>query len=249
LRLKKDAYNGLTQVLQWALIISSFIIYLAKIAIDVPYFLSISLYFTAIFLIGEYAMVKPKPIYLKAPKLIGIIGNIVMLYITAFVSIRDLIGRTWDANPAIFMSIFGGLAILIAGFLAYKLYKTSEQGTLKTIMIGGTYVWKAITAAIGNTSESAATIMLFLSNCYLLCWGIIMIVSGWRERNPGQSTIGTAVTAMWILLRFFMTDINFFVRGLAFIVIGAAFLGANLILSKRIKQEKEAESHVEDDRP
>lgn len=69
-----------------------------------------------------------------------------------------------------------------------------------------------------------------LFNLYLLVLGIGTLVIGFRSRRLGTVNAGMAVLAAGILCRFFDSDLNFMVRGIAFILIGIGFFMTNLML-------------------
>jgi hypothetical protein len=76
----------------------------------------------------------------------------------------------------------------------------------------------------------AEVIGAVMFNLYLSLLGIGTLVIGFRGRRLGTVNGGMAVLAALILCRFFDSDLNFLVRGIAFIVIGIGFLLTNLML-------------------
>lgn len=81
--------------------------------------------------------------------------------------------------------------------------------------------------------NQAEAISAVLFNLYLFVLGIGTLIIGFRSRRLGTVNVGLAVLAAVILCRFFDSDINFLVRGMAFIVIGIGFLMTNLMLLQR----------------
>lgn len=76
----------------------------------------------------------------------------------------------------------------------------------------------------------AEVIGAVMFNLYLSLLGIGTLVIGFRGRRLATVNGGMAVLAALILCRFFDSDLNFLVRGIAFIVIGVGFLMTNLML-------------------
>jgi hypothetical protein len=75
-----------------------------------------------------------------------------------------------------------------------------------------------------------------LFNLYLFTAGVAGVVIGVRERRLGRVNIGMLVLLLIITLRFFDSDIGFVAKGVVFILLGAAFLVANIMLSRRFRR-------------
>jgi uncharacterized membrane protein len=90
----------------------------------------------------------------------------------------------------------------------------------------------AIVGWIAHMAHNVA-ISAVLFNLYLFFLGIGTLVIGFRGRRLGTVNAGMAVLAAVILCRFFDSDLNFLVRGVAFIVIGIGFLVTNMVLLRR----------------
>ncbi|MEW6100738.1 MAG: DUF2157 domain-containing protein [Candidatus Omnitrophota bacterium] len=75
---------------------------------------------------------------------------------------------------------------------------------------------------------------LLLFNAYLFVLSVSRIIFGVRNNNLAIINTGMLMLAVLIIARFFDSDINFIMKGLAFIIVGAGFLATNLVLSRRM---------------
>ena len=81
--------------------------------------------------------------------------------------------------------------------------------------------------------ELNALSAMVLCNLYLGSLGVIALVAGIRLARLALVNIGLSVLAVLIVTRFFDSNLSFIVRGVAFIIVGSAFLGTNLLLTRR----------------
>lgn len=79
----------------------------------------------------------------------------------------------------------------------------------------------------------AALIPSLLLNFFLLALGILTLLRGIRSGRVVEANLGMVVIAILGTARFFDTDLEFVVKGIAFIAIGLGFLVTNLVLFKR----------------
>ncbi len=82
---------------------------------------------------------------------------------------------------------------------------------------------------------NAEVVAILLANAYLLAWGVFYLISGIRERRMVWVNIGMFFILALATLRFFDTNWSLLLKGVIFVLLGAGFLFANLILSKRLK--------------
>ena len=74
---------------------------------------------------------------------------------------------------------------------------------------------------------------LLIFNTYLLVLGVNCVVIGNRNDNLGTVNVGMLILAILMMIRFFDSDINFILKGLAFIAVGIGFLTTNVTLMRR----------------
>jgi hypothetical protein len=72
-----------------------------------------------------------------------------------------------------------------------------------------------------------------LINVFMLGLGVYTLLRGIRSGRVFEANLGMVVIAVLATARFFDTDLEFVVRGIAFILIGLGFLATNLIVFKR----------------
>jgi hypothetical protein len=72
---------------------------------------------------------------------------------------------------------------------------------------------------------------------YLAGLGLATLGEGLAERRPGTINAGVLVLLAVIIGRFFSSDASFTAKGVVFIICGVVFLGANLVVSRRMKRK------------
>lgn len=101
--------------------------------------------------------------------------------------------------------------------------------------VGGVMpVLAALGFVLGDHAERDFAMPL-LFDVYLLAVGVATVVAGVRDKRLGVVNGGMLVLAVLIIARFFDSDLDFLVRGLAFVAVGVGFLVTNLFLLKRTK--------------
>ena len=88
-------------------------------------------------------------------------------------------------------------------------------------------------AAYGGNDQLSALLMTF----YLAVLGLATLGEGLAKRRPGTINVGVLVLLAVIIGRFFSSDASFTAKGVVFIICGVVFLGANLVVSRRMKQK------------
>lgn len=88
-------------------------------------------------------------------------------------------------------------------------------------------------AAYGGNDQLSALLMTF----YLAGLGLATLGEGLAKRRPGTINVGVLVLLAVIIGRFFSSDASFTAKGVVFIICGVVFLGANLVVSRRMKQK------------
>jgi drug/metabolite transporter superfamily protein YnfA len=72
-----------------------------------------------------------------------------------------------------------------------------------------------------------------LLNLFGLALGLFTLIRGVRAGRIYEANLGMVVIAALALARFFDSDFEFVIRGIAFIAVGVGFLVTNLIVFKR----------------
>jgi hypothetical protein len=71
-------------------------------------------------------------------------------------------------------------------------------------------------------------------NVLVFLVGLATLAEGVKGENLGTVNLGMSVVAMLVIVRFFDSGFGFILKGLVFIVVGIGFLGANIVLSRRL---------------
>lgn len=125
-------------------------------------------------------------------------------------------------------AVQGGWVVAALLFVAYALWKHRDRNLAPAalapfvLLAWGMYKW------LRNS------IVPFLAiNCFLLALGVFTLLRGIRAARIYEANLGMLVVTILAVARFFDTDLEFVVRGIAFIAIGLGFLITNVIVFKR----------------
>jgi hypothetical protein len=168
------------------------------------------------------------------------IGWIAILSLTIFLSFKDS-WRThqWqtavDAVPrhypdalAVGIQISWVLAALLLG--AYTFWKEFRS----RLNLAPAALAPVVLAAWGIAKQTRNPLLpSLLINLFGLALGLYTLIRGVRAGRIYEANLGMLVVAALALARFFDSDFEFVVRGIAFIAIGLGFLVTNLVVFKR----------------
>lgn len=165
-------------------------------------------------------------------RLIGAIGLFVLAFLFTFRYIWQdypygLKGNIFDLS-AMPDHIITVSIIAMAMLLFYDNIKLKNW----TVAMFGAAPLLAIAAYLIRGHSALAPLLLF--NAYLFILSVSRIIFGVRNNNLAVINTGMLMLAVLIIARFFDSDINFIIKGLAFIIVGSGFLITNLMLSRRI---------------
>jgi uncharacterized membrane protein len=113
-------------------------------------------------------------------------------------------------------------------FAAYALWKERKINLAPAAFAPIALAAWAIAKRTGNP-----LIPSLLLNFFTLALGIFTLLRGVRAGRVFEANLGMLVVAILAIARFFDSELEFVVRGVAFIAIGLGFLGTNLIVFKR----------------
>jgi hypothetical protein len=193
-------------------------------------------FWTIVFLVGAVAFkdwraTRPHPFV--AAGWIGIIS------VASFLSFQDTWRtRQWQ-NAVDFVprhypdALAGGIqlgwvlaALLLGGYAVWK-YRREMNLTPAAFAPATLMAW-GIAEQTGNP-----LIPSLLVNLFLLALGVFTLLRGIRTGRVLEANLGMVVIAILAVARFFDSDLEFVVRGVAFIAIGLGFLVTNLVVFKR----------------
>ncbi|MDX9972303.1 MAG: DUF2157 domain-containing protein [FCB group bacterium] len=123
------------------------------------------------------------------------------------------------------------LAIALPLVAAALLLRLALRGRPGAFLYGSSFIVAA--AGYALASEAGAELPLTLYNLYVLVLGVGTLAVGIRSGRLAVVNGGMFMIAALIVLRFFDSDIDFIVRGVAFIVLGLCFIGTNIALWRR----------------
>ncbi|HEY8834259.1 MAG TPA: DUF2157 domain-containing protein [Chthoniobacterales bacterium] len=139
----------------------------------------------------------------------------------------DLLPRHYPDLLAAGIQIAWVLAALL--FAAYALWRDRSRVNLAPAAFAPVAV---IAWAIAKRTGDPLIPSLLL-NLFMLLLGTFTLLRGIRAGRVYEANLGMLVIAILAIARFFDSDLEFVVRGVAFIAIGLGFLVTNLVVFKR----------------
>jgi hypothetical protein len=196
---------------------------------------SFAAYWSLVYLVGAVAFFGWRPKRFHPFVAIGWIG---ILSLAVFLSFRDeWRNRQWqsavDFVPRHYPDLlaFGIQAVWIAAtllFAGYALWKRRESNLVPAALTPIVIIAWLIAKQAGD-----GLVPSLLINFFMLALGVYTLLRGVRSERVVEANLGMVVIAVLATARFFDTDLEFVVRGIAFILIGLGFLVTNLIVFKR----------------
>ncbi len=196
---------------------------------------SFAAYWTIVYLVGAVSFDDWRP---TRPHPFVVIGWIGVLSLALFLSFQDVWrSRQWqnavDLVPRHYpdllaAAIQAGWILSALLFAGYALWKKRESNLAPAALTPIAII--AWIVARGNGGPLLSSLVL---NFFLLALGVFTLLRGIRSGRVVEANLGMVVIAILGTARFFDTDLEFVVKGLAFIAIGLGFLVTNLIVFKR----------------
>ena len=196
---------------------------------------SFAAYWSLIYLVGAVSFYDWRPTRFHPFVAIGWIGILSMAVFLSFQdqwrnrqwqSAVDFVPRHYpDALAAGIQIGWVGAALLFAG---YALWKKRELNLAPAAFTPIALIAWAIAKGTGEP-----LIPSLILNFFLLALGVFTLLRGIRSGRVVEANLGMLVIAILGTARFFDTDLEFVVKGIAFIAIGFGFLVTNLIVFKR----------------
>jgi uncharacterized membrane protein len=119
-------------------------------------------------------------------------------------------------------------AIIAIAMLLF--YDNVKRKNLTTSLFG---VFPLLALAGYFLREQAIVLPLLIFNAYLFILSVSRIMIGIRTNSLAAINTGMLILAIFIITRFFDSDINFIIKGLVFIIVGIGFLVTNVVLMHR----------------
>ena len=196
---------------------------------------SFAAYWTLVYLVGAVPFSDWRPTRFHPFVAIGWIG---ILSMAVFLSFQDeWRNRQWqsavDFVPRHYPDLLAfGIQIVWIGaallFTGYALWKKRDSNLAPAALTPIVAIAWLVAKQTGNALVSS-----LLLNFFLLALGVYTLLRGIRSGRVFEANLGMVVIAILATARFFDTDLEFVVRGIAFIAIGLGFLATNVIVFKR----------------
>ena len=87
----------------------------------------------------------------------------------------------------------------------------------------------------------AGQILEILAVIFMIVLGVVLLFRGYRNNQLEDFNAGFLLIALQLICRFFDADFGLLFRAAGFIILGAGFIGANVILRKKINREVQHE--------
>ena len=192
-------------------------------------------FWTLVYLVGAVSFHDWRP---RCPHPFVATGWIAILALGVVLSFREFWRtRQWqnavDLVPRHYPDILAtaiqmGWVLAAIWFAAYALWKHRDRNLAPAAFAPVTLgAW-----GIAKWTGDPLTPSLIL-NFFLLALGVFTLLRGIRAGRVYEANLGMLVIAVLAIARFFDTDFEFVVKGIAFIAIGLGFLVTNLIVFKR----------------
>jgi uncharacterized membrane protein len=196
---------------------------------------SFAAYWSLIYLLGAVSFYDWRPTRFHPFVAIGWIGILSMAVLLSFQdqwrnrqwqNAVDFVPRHYPDLLAFGIQVVWILAALL--FAGYALWKKRESNLAPAVLTPIVLIAWLISKQNGN-----GLVPFLLLNFFLLALGVYTLLRGIRSRRVFEANLGMVVIAILATVRFFDTDLEFVVRGIAFIAIGLGFLVTNLVVFKR----------------
>lgn len=162
-------------------------------------------------------------------KLIGPLGILTMLSMISFDKIaEEIIEYNTDFGPEWLSLILIGIPLVLVITLKKGLFNKLNKDLLSMAVIPVTLVF---------FFSGSGVFTAIIINALLLLIGVQKVISGLKDNLLGQLNLGLLIITCLVSYRFFDHHMSFIVRGIIFLLLGAGFLGSNLWIIKKRKNE------------
>lgn len=173
-------------------------------------------------------------------KLFGTIGIALLTYLFTWTHFWEDIGWSycradWGYQQWGIWMDSGITLLLISGWAAVAV-KAFKNNCAETTALSLFPILATICFLVGSLTDLAEIINALIFNGYFLVLGVLYVVLGCRTLRLRQMNGGMFLLSTLIITRFFDDEFGFLARGIAFIILGASFLTANLIISRKKKE-------------
>ena len=196
---------------------------------------SFAAYWSLVYLVGAVSFYDWRPTRFHPFVAIGWIGILSMAVFLSFQdewrnrqwqNAVDFVPRHYPDLLAFGIQVVWILAALL--FVGFALWKRREPNLAPAALTPIVLIAWLIAKQTGD-----GVVPFLCLNFFLLALGVYTLLRGIRSGRVFEANLGMVVIAVLATVRFFDTDLEFVVRGIAFIAIGLGFLVTNLVVFKR----------------
>ncbi|MBU1693671.1 MAG: DUF2157 domain-containing protein [Verrucomicrobia bacterium] len=226
---RRDRYQARAAVMLWGLAISLLILCGVMVGeLKEEYLLLMYALLCAAFYLADALWFEEAPTFWQRPlKLLGVGGIVIMAFVLSFdwsaglLSGVEFLELVRGGVAGILLG--AGLPLLFAALAALTVLR--RRFGLLAFGLFPFFVWFGPMTGKG--------LMWLFANGYLFALGLIILVTGARQRQIGKVNGGMLILGSLIVLRFFDSDLSFVAKGIVFILLGLGFLAANMIMLRR----------------
>lgn len=165
----------------------------------------------------------------------GVLGLLIVLLVMSYefawrrvASAETLLDLAWSWVGVGELLVVGVLTALVALLLADAVRRRQPEQVL-----WGAAPLVALLAYGIAASTGEVLLAIIPVNLYLVVLGVTTVVTGVADNSLARTNAGLAILSVVIVARFFDSDLDFVLRGLAFIALGIGFFAANYLLVRR----------------
>lgn len=243
IQILKNRYSLKTTLLIWGLAIILPIA--AGMGIDYMnnedlWYIGFTAIFAIFYLVGNLWFDQVRFPWRKPLQTIGVMGIFVMTIILTYDDVWRWfdIGNVESIQDITGISFYLALLSITSVLLGIAIFKK-----LFSLLFFGIIPILSVICGIISGALDAEIFAMVIFNIYMAVLGISTIVHGIKTDKLGNMNAGMFILSVLILMRFFDSDANILLKGVAFIIIGIAFLVTNiLIVIRQRKKLKNIES-------
>lgn len=194
--------------------------------------------FAFLYMVGKQFFGQEKSMWLRPFQTTAIAGIFILSMVLTFkwysgnISFEEwFAGRNYTSTATWINFAILLLAVITLKALAIRFWKQGKQVNYLLLSFP-TLVLISIFIALSTNDFWARA----LFNLYIFVWGLYYVNEGIKHQLVALVNAGTFFLATLLIVRFFDSDLDFLLKGIAFVVIGVGFLTANYVLTKRLKK-------------
>jgi len=233
--IRSDRYSVRGQYLAWITAISGFfgILFLNISLSSYLSVIPVIIYFCLIYVLDMLLYNEAPSIAQRPFKIIGWLGNIVLLLVFSYSGIWYHEGYSYLEK--FILSPYSILCIFMIIPTVWMFIKSKKEKNEIAVAVNVLLLPILLVFFKSVIKFEPITILAVIINFYLLTIGVLVILAGVKHISLGYTNIGMILVCLLIVLRFFDWEFDLLQRGIAFVLIGIGFLTVNLYMIKKKK--------------